>query len=94
MRFSHHPDDLRQRRLPGQPGHVDLERAVSIDRAREYFRAFSFLHGEAFARDRCLVHVRNAATNRAVHRKALSGLDECPVPDAHVGSVDLATGTV
>ncbi len=75
LRLFNGMDNTRQRGIGGGGRHPVFKRAAFVDGAGKHAIADGFVHRQAFAGDRRLIHRRTAAYNLAVQRDTLAGFD-------------------
>jgi hypothetical protein len=80
--------DAREGRIGAPPRHRDDQRAVAIDRPREYVVAFTLVDWQRFSGDGSLVHVGPATVHHAVERNALARLHQHQRPGRDAIDVD------
>ncbi len=85
-------DDSRERRVPPQLGHTDVERAAAVDGAREHLIARRLVDRKRFAGDRRLIDGAQAGDDLSVEWQLFAWLDDdhCARPDLIHGHESLA----
>ena len=73
---AYHTDDLRKSRILADAGCPAAQEAGLVDRTGAHPVVLGLIHGEAFPRERGLVHGARAGEHDAVHRDTVAGADE------------------
>ncbi len=90
VRLLDHARDAGERRILGDPGALDLERAIAVDRTGEDLAARLLGGRQALAGDRRLVDRADSGDDAAVERDALARVDDEARADRRCRRRDLA----